>query len=81
VCGYDAYIGALQFHHLDPAQKSFGLSSQGFTRSLERMRQEAKKCVLLCANCHAEVEGGARALPLEFRESLKRPAPEADYPA
>ena len=81
LCGYDSYIGALQFHHLDPAQKEFGLSSRGFTRSLERLREEARKCVLLCANCHAEVEGGARVLSLEFRESLKGPAPGADYPA
>jgi hypothetical protein len=22
------------------------------------MREEAEKCVLLCANCHAEVEAG-----------------------
>jgi hypothetical protein len=22
------------------------------------MREEARKCVLLCANCHAEVEAG-----------------------
>jgi transposase len=81
VCGYDTYLGALQFHHLDPAQKAFGLSSRGFTRSLQRMREEAKKCVLLCANCHAEVEGGVRALSLEFRESLKGQTPGADYPA
>jgi hypothetical protein len=27
------------------------------------MREEAAKCVLLCANCHAEVEGGAASLP------------------
>jgi transposase len=80
-CGYDAYIGALQFHHLDPNGKEFGLSSRGFTRSLERLRQEAKKCVLLCANCHAEVEGGVRPLPLKFRESLKGLTPGTDYPA
>lgn len=80
-CGYDAYFGALQFHHLDPTQKAFGLSSRGFTRSLDRMRQEARKCVLLCANCHAEVEGGARALSLEFRQSLKAAQPGAEYPA
>jgi Homeodomain-like domain-containing protein len=66
VCGYSSYVGALQFHHLDPSQKEFGLSSRGFTRSLERVRDEAKKCVLLCANCHAEVEGGVRELALEF---------------
>jgi transposase len=81
ICGYDSYLGALQFHHLDPSLKEFGLSSQGFTRSLQRLRDEAKKCVLLCATCHAEVEGGVRALSLEFRESLKAASPGADYPA
>jgi transposase len=58
LCGYDRYVGALQFHHLDPAEKRFSLSTDGVTRSLARARVEAEKCVLLCANCHAEVEGG-----------------------
>jgi Homeodomain-like domain-containing protein/helix-turn-helix protein len=58
LCGYDRYIGALQFHHLDPETKLFGLGVRGVARSLERCRDEARKCVLLCANCHAEVEGG-----------------------
>ena len=61
--GYDAYVGALQFHHMDPDSKTFGLSQGGFTRSLEAVRAETRKCVLLCSNCHAEVEGGFRALP------------------
>jgi 5-methylcytosine-specific restriction endonuclease McrA len=58
VCGYDRYLGALQFHHLDPSQKAFALSMRGITRSLAKLRAEAKKCALLCSNCHAEVEGG-----------------------
>jgi transposase-like protein len=58
LCGYDRYVGALQFHHLDPASKEFSLGLRGVARSLERCREEARKCVLLCANCHAEVEGG-----------------------
>ncbi len=58
LCGYDRYIGALQFHHLDPDTKSFALGLRGVARSLERCREEARKCVLLCANCHAEVEAG-----------------------
>jgi hypothetical protein len=55
-CGYDRLPGALQFHHRDPATKAFGLSQAGVARSLERSREEARKCALLCANCHAEVE-------------------------
>src|SRR4051795_11341333 len=63
-CGFDAYAGALQFHHRDPASKAFEVSRQGVTRSLERLRLEAQKCVLLCANCHAMVEAGLLDLPL-----------------
>jgi excisionase family DNA binding protein len=62
LCGYDRHPGALQFHHLDPADKSFQLGAAGLTRSLARMRAEAAKCALLCANCHAEVEGGIASL-------------------
>jgi IS30 family transposase len=53
---------ALQFHHRDPGEKLFALSHQGITRSLAKAREEARKCILLCANCHAEIEGGYRDL-------------------
>jgi hypothetical protein len=66
LCGYSAYLGALHFHHLDPESKRFGLAQGGLTRSIETLRVEARKCVLLCSNCHAEVEGGHRALPCEL---------------
>jgi hypothetical protein len=36
---------------------------EGVTRSRAEARAEARKCVLLCANCHAEVEAGYRSLP------------------
>jgi excisionase family DNA binding protein len=58
LCGYDRWPGALQFHHLDPSQKSFSLAAMGLARSLEKARAEVAKCVLVCANCHAEIEGG-----------------------
>jgi hypothetical protein len=53
-----AVLGALQFHHIDPTRKSFSLGREGVTRSLAKAREEARKCVLLCANCHAMVEAG-----------------------
>jgi len=52
-CGYTQCIAALQFHHRNPKEKEFRLS-QNSTKSLTRMREEAKKCDLLCANCHME---------------------------
>jgi transposase len=63
LCGYDKQPRALEFHHLDPASKKFALSRKGITLSLETLRAEARKCVLLCSNCHAEVEDGSVALP------------------
>jgi Homeodomain-like domain len=63
LCGYANWAGALEFHHVDPATKSFGLAERGVTLGIDRVREEAQKCVLLCANCHAEVEGGAIVLP------------------
>ena len=53
-CGYNACIRALEFHHLNPEEKDFGLSAKGLSRDIDYLRSEAKKCILLCANCHAE---------------------------
>lgn len=55
-CGYDRCVAALHFHHRNPDEKSFGVSASGLTRSATSVREEVKKCDLLCANCHAEVE-------------------------
>lgn len=57
-CGYSRCKDALEFHHINPQQKQFALSHRGLTHSLNRHRDEAKKCILLCANCHREVEAG-----------------------
>lgn len=62
LCGYDRYGGALHFHHIDPRRKEFGLAARGFTQSIAKQRAEAAKCVLLCSNCHAEVEAGIATL-------------------
>jgi hypothetical protein len=64
ICGYDRCVAALHFHHLDPTQKSFALALGGTTRSMAKARAEASKCVVLCANCHAEVESGLSNVPV-----------------
>ena len=48
---YPPYV--MQFDHKDPAEKEFKLSS-GSIKSFERTLEEAKKCDLVCGNCHAE---------------------------
>jgi hypothetical protein len=62
LCGYSRCLAALEFHHVNPATKKFGLSRRG-ARSIATLRSEVRKCVLLCSNCHAEVEAGAAELP------------------
>jgi transposase-like protein len=58
VCGYDRCVRALEFHHLDPTEKRFPLAHRGLSQGIAKLRAEAAKCVLLCSNCHAEVEDG-----------------------
>jgi len=58
LCGYNGSLRGLHFHHLDPAQKRFELNAKGVALALDTLRAEARKCVLLCSNCHAEVEDG-----------------------
>jgi transposase len=62
ICGYDRDVAALHFHHVDPATKGFAVSLRGLSLSLDTVRREAEKCVLLCACCHAEVESGTTRL-------------------
>lgn len=55
ICGYDKCIEALEFHHLDPTQKDFGIGYKGYTRSWDKNKQELDKCICVCANCHREI--------------------------
>ena len=74
LCGYNRYMGALNFHHVDPSEKSFGVARGGATLAIARMRAEARKCVLLCANCHAEVEAGVISATLVRQLNERRVA-------
>ena len=53
-CGYGAHWAALQFDHLDPAQKKFTISGgAGIAKEWNTLVEEARKCELVSANCHA----------------------------
>jgi transposase len=71
VCGYARSMRALHFHHLDPSEKRLEINARGASLSLERLRAEARKCVLLCSNCHAEVEAGLLALSFPARRGIQ----------
>jgi hypothetical protein len=50
-------IKCLQFHHLDKRTKSFSIGSN-IKKNAHNIWTEAEKCILLCGNCHKEVENG-----------------------
>jgi hypothetical protein len=62
LCGYDLHVAALQFHHVDPDTKGFSISNKGGTIAFARLEEEAGKCLLVCANCHALLEWGGGSL-------------------
>ena len=56
LCGYDKNIAALDFHHLNPKDKSFQLDSRHLSNTnIDDLIDESKKCILVCANCHREI--------------------------
>jgi hypothetical protein len=79
ICGYGENMRALHFHHVRPAEKCIEINAKGIALSLERLRGEARKCVLLCSNCHAEVESGAASIPAAALDRISR-AEQADDP-
>jgi hypothetical protein len=52
-CSYSTCLDALCFHHMK--DKSFTLDAANLrSKSLTKLNQEIKKCILLCSNCHME---------------------------
>lgn len=58
LCGYDRCRRTLHFHHVDPAEKGFDLKITSFQMQLGTLLAEARKCILICANCHGELHDG-----------------------
>jgi hypothetical protein len=55
-CGYNKNYAALCFHHLDPSVKEIKLTIREFSNNtLDKLKKEADKCILLCHNCHMEL--------------------------
>lgn len=68
ICGYNKSFIALEFHHIIPSQKEFGLSSMRVSiKSWDKIILELKKCILLCSNCHKEIHNGDIVLPENYK--------------
>ena len=51
-CGWQGNQAALQFHHTTSKTKDFVLGNVA-NKNWDVIKMELKKCILLCANCHA----------------------------
>ena len=61
MCGYDKCQAALTFHHINRKDKSFTISAN-LNLPMDILEEEVKKCVLLCLNCHAEIDHGGNVV-------------------
>lgn len=84
-CGYRKNLSCLVFHHRDPKDKSFEITSRKLSNcSIDELELEISKCDILCHNCHNELhypdleiihtESGieCNGHPV-FQEKIKRP--------
>lgn len=60
VCGYDGASRwqVMDFHHIDPTTKLFGISKRELKRPWSILKAEIKKCLLVCCRCHREITYG-----------------------
>ncbi len=80
ICGYNKCGSALEFHHIEPNVKDFGISAKGYTRSWQKVKSELDKCILLCANCHRELHDGTTQLSAVRRIEKRGEFGEAPVP-
>ena len=69
ICGYNKTLGALDFHHVNPKDKKFYINSQCIFRT--DFINELQKCILLCKNCHYEIEEKERKIDYIIRTHFK----------
>jgi len=59
ICGYKKCAEALEFHHKENKEFNISLATAG-NRSIEKIKEEIDKCIILCANCHRELHNGGK---------------------
>lgn len=76
ICGFDKPVPACyDFHHIDPNSKEFRIGGKSI--SIERLKAEVDKCMLLCANCHRELHSKDHASKKERTKKKIRDSQKA----
>jgi len=56
ICGYSKCGGCLDFHHVNPEDKKRRITAKMWYSGSNIIIDEMQKCILLCKNCHYEIE-------------------------
>lgn len=81
ICGGEFEDCCYDFHHINPLEKNFAISSGNTNgaRDWLRIRDELKKCVLLCSNCHRLVHNNFIELDINALPSFLEEYYEWDW--
>lgn len=60
----------LDFHHLDPLQKNNNIGTLRGAGSINKIKEEIKKCILLCKNCHSDFHYKEKTENIKIKEYL-----------
>jgi len=72
-------IFVLQFHHIDPTQKDFGISQFSAHGEWTDLKKELDKCILLCGSCHSKLHLAETEKKFNTRiDEIKAKASELD---
>ena len=68
ICGFDKWQSALEFHHVNPEEKEFSITTDTTTKAIEKQLEELKKCILVCANCHRGIHSNNISVPNNWKD-------------
>ena len=69
-CGENKFY-ILDFHHKNPNEKDFDVCDGVTLSSIEKIKTEIEKCVVLCSNCHREFHYLERTKNITIEQYLK----------
>lgn len=52
VCGFSGHHSQIDFHHTDSTKKENNIGWLIWRSNFNKIREELKKCIPICANCH-----------------------------
>lgn len=67
-CGEKRYW-LIDYHHLDPTQKDFHVAYYK-TASLPKLKDEIRKCIPLCRNCHTDFHFQEKQTGISIKDYL-----------